>query len=216
MHPPEDPRYRSAGRQVDVIRMLRSQLGQLVYPVHRLDSATSGVLLMSLNSETAGFLQAQFKSGEIEKTYIALVRGWTPSEGVIDSPLTSGLDEGPEQVAETHFETLFKIELPIASSKHLSSRFSLVRIWPKTGRYHQIRRHFSRISHPLIGDTVHGDGRQNRIWREITGESMLYLKAYRLKLKDPETHLPLQVQSRWGASWHRVFDCAGFCPYQNR
>ena len=213
VHPPEDPRFRSQGQQVDVIRILRQQLGQRVYPVHRLDSATSGVLLMALDGETAGAIQEQFKSGGIEKTYVALVRGWTEDTNEICSPLTSGLNDGPEQEAQTVYETLFRFEIPVPSSKHSTSRFSLVQVSPVTGRYHQIRRHFSRISHPLIGDTVHGDGRQNRIWRELTGNSMLYLKAYRLSFADPQTHTALKLQSRWNGSWQRVFDRAGVCPF---
>lgn len=215
VHPPEDARFRSQGRQNDVIRMLREQLGQKVYPVHRLDSATSGVLLMALDSKTAGAIQEQFKSAVIEKTYIALVRGWTEDSDEISSALTSGLGEGPEQDANTHYETLQRFEVPIPSSKHPTSRFSLVKVHPRTGRYHQIRRHFSRISHPLIGDTVHGDGVQNRIWRQLTGHSMLYLKAYRLSLIDPDSSKAVIIRSRWNADWHQIFDQMGFCPFQN-
>lgn len=213
VHPPEDPRFRSKGPQVDVIRCLRTQLEKHVYPVHRLDSATSGVLLMALDSETASLIQEQFKTGLVQKTYIALVRGWTDEIFKIESPLTSGLGEGNLQDAMTEVRTLFRFELPIASSLHASSRFSIVQVHPLTGRYHQIRRHLARISHPLIGDTVHGDGRQNRIWRDLTGHSMLYLKAYHLSLRDPQTNDAISIRSRWGASWHRVFDRAGFCPY---
>ena len=213
VHPPEDIRYRSAGPQVDVIRSLRAQLGQLVYPVHRLDSATSGVLLMALNSETAGLIQAQFKLDQVRKTYIALVRGWTDDTHKIETPLSSGLGEGVMQEALTQVQTLHRFELAIPSSRHSSSRFSLIQASPITGRYHQIRRHLARISHPLIGDTVHGDGKQNRIWRELTGNSMLYLKAYHLIFCDPQSGDSVAMRSRWGASWHRVFDRAEFCPY---
>lgn len=168
---------------------------------------------MALDSKTAAAIQDQFKSNSIEKTYLALVRGWTENQSEINSPLTSGLGEGAEQEAKTSYETLHRFELPVPSSKHATSRFSLVQIQLETGRYHQIRRHFSRISHPLIGDTVHGDGTQNRIWRETTQGSMLYLKAYRLRMNDPLDGTLVKIQSRWNASWHQVFDQIGFCPY---
>ena len=213
VHPPEDKSlHRFMAGQPTVIRLLREQLGTYVYPVHRLDSATSGVLILALQSPIAGKLQASFQAGEVQKTYFALVRGYTEDSGVIDSALSIDDLGETEQDALTHYETYFRFELPIPIGIHPTSRFSLVKVDPKTGRYHQIRRHFKRISHPLIGDTIHGDGRQNRIWRELTGDSMLYLKAYSLALPHPVSREPIQFISRWNHRWLKVFDQAGFCP----
>ncbi len=178
VHPPERKKEGAGeSKKPDLIRILRHQTGKSVFPVHRLDRATQGVMVMAFRPEIAGALQSQFKERSVEKGYLLLCRGFTKDLGLLDEPLTSTDDPDSLQSAETKFETLYRFELPIASSRHSSSRFSLVRAVPLTGRFHQIRRHFKKISHPLIGDTVHGDGRQNRSWRELTGDSRLYLMA---------------------------------------
>ena len=213
VHPPEI-RLKNAQSpiQADVIRVLRKQLQKKVYPVHRLDRATSGVLLLAFDSETARKLQLQFQKQQVQKTYIALVRGWSEETGVISSPLYKRLDGGALLEAETHFETLFRFELLTPSQNFQTSRFSLLKIKPKTGRLHQIRRHLKRVSHPLIGDTVHGDGKQNRIWRDLTGDQRLYLKAQTLQITHPIFLTELLFQSKWSPVWKRMFDRMGYCP----
>ena len=213
VHPPEDPQYRkfTSGAN-DVIRILREQMGTRVFPVHRLDRATQGVMVMALSGEVASALQKQFASRTITKNYLLLCRGWTQDQGVFDSPLTSELEDGALCEAITEYETLHRFELAIPTGKHLTSRFSLVRADPKTGRFHQIRRHFRKASHPLIGDTVHGDGHQNRIWREITGVSRLYLTAWHLGFEHPSQGVRMHFRARFSKYWHPVFDQAGFCP----
>jgi tRNA pseudouridine65 synthase len=214
VHQPEDQSLRRfTANQPTVLRLLREQLGQYVYPVHRLDSATSGVLLMALDSTTAAKLQGLFQAQEVTKTYLALVRGFTDLIGRVDSPLSIDDEGDVMQEALTEYETLHHFELPIPVGLHSTSRFSLVKVNPKTGRFHQIRRHFKRVSHPLIGDTIHGDGKQNRIWRELTADSLLYLKAYSLSILHPETKELMRFTSRWNHAWQKVFDRAGFCPY---
>jgi tRNA pseudouridine65 synthase len=213
VHPPEDSSlHRFTANQATVLKLLKAQIGKWIYPVHRLDAATSGVLVLALTSEMAGRLQKIFQTQEVKKTYLALVRGYTEISGEINSALSAD-DEGVTlQEALTVYETLFQFELPIAQGNHQTARFSLVGVNPKTGRYHQIRRHFKRISHPLIGDTVHGDGKQNRIWRELTGDILLYLKAYSIEFFHPVTSERIKVNSRWSGSWQKVFDRAGICP----
>ena len=214
VHPPEDPTlHRFTKNQPTVLKLLSEQLGQYVYPVHRLDRATSGVLIMALEKTTAARLQESFQMGEVNKKYIALVRGYTDESGEVNSPLSRD-DEGEIlQSAQTFYETLHKFEVPVPNGPHASARFSLIDVTLKTGRYHQIRRHLKRISHPLIGDTLHGDGKQNKIWRELTEDSLLYLKAYSLRLNHPVSQAPLSFTSRWTGSWQKVFDHAGMCPY---
>jgi tRNA pseudouridine65 synthase len=210
VHPPESPGERRSG--TDLIRILRSQLGVYGYPVHRLDRATSGLMLWALQSETASKIQAQFQAGEIQKTYLALVRGWLKGEGVVDSPLASERHPEIMKPAVTRYMGLHTFELPMPDRGHASSRYSLVRAEPLTGRWHQIRRHLKRISHPLIGDTVHGDGVHNRNWRDRTGDRRLYLLSWELSFRHPITGEALQFQARFSGAWHRVFDQAGFCP----
>lgn len=209
VHAPED---RPNANNV-VMKILRNQLNQWVYPVHRLDRATSGVLVFALSPEVASQIQTQFRGREVGKTYLALVRGWTDDSGVIDTPLTRRLDGGAEVDARTDYSTLFRFERAHSLGKFSSVRYSLVEVTLHTGRLHQIRRHLKRISHPLIGDTVHGDGKHNQLWREWCANSGLYLKAYRFKMNHPKTQMPLVFHSKWNTQWHQLFDLCGFCPY---
>jgi len=75
------------------VQLLRDQIGQRVYPAHRLDKGTSGVLLFALDSETARALGQQFANNEVDKTYLAVVRGWPPESGLIDHPLSRQFDD---------------------------------------------------------------------------------------------------------------------------
>jgi len=192
-------------RNADVIRVLRKQIGQKVYPVHRLDRATSGVLLLALNPEVARKLQLQFQEKLIQKIYYTIIRGWVNDNLVIDSPLTKRLDGGALLPSQTEVETVVRFELPVPSQLFPTSRFSLLKVSPHTGRLHQIRRHLKRIHHPIIGDTVHGDGKQNRIWRELTGDQRLYLKAQELHFSHPMTGEGIHLVSKWSPVWKRAF-----------
>jgi tRNA pseudouridine65 synthase len=210
VHPPEDPRHRS--RAPDVIRILRRQLNTKVFPVHRLDRSTQGLMLMALSSEAASRLQAQFRAREVGKTYLLLCRGWLPVSGVLDRPLRSDQEQGGHLDSVTGFQTLHRFELPVTDGRYERSRYSLVEAHPRTGRFHQIRRHFQGASHPLIGDTVYGDGTHNRIWRGLTSDQRLYLLSWRLQFRHPRTGEWLHFRARFTGSWHKVFDHAGFCP----
>ena len=217
VHPSERAiRLGEARTENDVIRILRTQTGRSVFPVHRLDRATHGVMMMAFDGRTAGRLQEQFKSGEVEKKYLLLCRGWVQDQGRIDLPLESDSELEPVvfQDATTDFITVSRFELPVACGRYLSSRFSLVQASPKTGRYHQIRRHFKKLSHPLIGDSMHGDGRQNRIWREILNDKRLFLMAWTIKFRHPRTQERLKFRARFAKFWHPVFDRAGVCPVE--
>jgi tRNA pseudouridine65 synthase len=147
------------------IQLLRDQIGQKVWPVHRLDRGTSGVLLFALEREALIKASQAFEVNEVDKRYLAVVRGWPAESGVIDHALTRQLDDyerrpangvGEAQTALTRFERLATVELPIAVDRYPSSRYALVRVQPETGRRHQIRRHLKHIAHPEIGDATHG------------------------------------------------------------
>jgi tRNA pseudouridine65 synthase len=190
------PSFLTKRDEPSALKLLRDQLGQWVYPVHRLDRPTSGALVFALSSESAQSLALQFSSQQIEKTYYAIVRGWLP-EGrqKIDKPLRKL--EGAEDLQEcqTFYECLASYELPFATSpEHPTSRYSLVRVQPKTGRWHQIRRHFAWISHPLIGDVVYGTGRQNRLFREQLGLHRLLLHCGEMKFDDVLITSPLPAE----------------------
>ncbi len=182
VHPPET-KAEKVPRHKIILHQLRDQVGQRVHPLHRLDVATSGVLVFALNPETAGQLGGLFQRQEIDKTYWAVVRGYLPDEGVIDRELQSD-SSGLMVAARTDFRTLKRLEIPEAVGlQHSSARYSWLQVSPHTGRFHQIRRHMNRISHPVIGDAAHGDSRHNRYFREKLGISGLCLRAMEMKFR---------------------------------
>lgn len=167
-----------------LLQRLRDQIGQRVYTIHRLDRPTSGVILFALSSEAARAMCGVFENRQVEKNYLAVVRGFTDEEGHIDYPLREEPHK-PEQEAITDYRTLAKVELPIPVGRYSTARYSLVEITPLTGRSRQIRKHFHHIFHPLIGDTSHGEGRHNRLFRERFDVHRLLLHAWKLTLRHP-------------------------------
>jgi len=204
-------------RKNNVMILLRKQLEKEIFTVHRLDKATSGVMIYSLSSESARLLQKQFIDKTVKKTYVAMVRGWTSDFGVIDKPLTKNLDDGSLLDSVTEYETLIRFEIPHSTGRYEKERYAIVKVNPLTGRMHQIRRHFRSISHPLIGDTVHGDGKHNRLWREMLGSislmpNHLFLKAYSIEFDHPIGGAKLKFRTHWNKPWLRMFDIARMCP----
>ncbi len=178
-----------------VLPILRDQIRQRVYPIHRLDRGTSGLLIFGKNKEAASFLNAQFRMQEVEKEYIAVIRGHVKEEDRIDYPLAK--DKFKEkQEAITDFYRLSQTELDFAISRYPSSRYSLVRVLPKTGKFHQIRRHFAHIRHPVLGDKKHGDCKHNKYFRENLGIDRMLLHASKMKILPygSERKLELEVQ----------------------
>lgn len=165
------------------LQLLRNQIGKWVYPVHRLDRKTSGVLLFALNEEINSLLQQQFLEQKVKKVYHAIVRGFTDDEGVINYPLKRA--DGKLQNAITRFITLDRTELDISSGKHPTSRYSLVEIYPETGRMHQIRKHFAHIFHPIIGDRPYGCNKQNKLFKEKWNLQTMLLHASELHFTHP-------------------------------
>lgn len=164
-----------------VLTEMRDRLGRHLYPVHRLDRATSGALVLALDPATARRIQERFMAGEVRKRYLALVRGIPPEEGVIDSPVPRS-PRGPRVPAVTRFRRLGTFE-----------RYALVEAEPVTGRLHQIRRHLKHISCPLIGDVRYGKGEHNRLFRERFGLHRLALHALELALPHPADGSPLGI-----------------------
>lgn len=195
------------------VQKLRDQIGIPVYPVHRLDRPTSGVLLFALNSVCARQLSLQFTQGQVQKSYRAIVRGFTPtngrwSEALLEKhdPISDHLarpDKSPQR-AITEFITQRRWEIPFSTGKYPNSRYSEVSIQPLTGRKHQIRRHFNHMSHPIIGDSSHGDTRHNRLFREQFGISRLLLVANRMSFQHPRSGQMMEVIAPPGSQYHRV------------
>ena len=177
------------------MKMLRDQLGgKWVYPLHRLDKPTSGVLVFALSSEYAREFSKIFASRELKKSYIAVVRGYTDKSGIIDHPLKEKLDKMTDanadkdkeaQEAVTEYVRLATVELPFPLGRYDSVRYSLVKLYPKTGRKHQLRRHMKHISHHILGDTKYGRGEHNKLVRREFNLHRLMLHAYTLELFHP-------------------------------
>lgn len=185
------------------MQLVRDQIGQYVFPVHRLDRPTSGVLLFALSADVARLLNQQFANQQIDKTYFAIVRGHSPDDGVINYSLKEKLDkiadkmadqDKPAQEAITNYQTLRKFDLPFAVSRYPSARYSLVKLQPKTGRKHQLRRHMAHINHPIVGDTNHGDGKHNKFLREQYGFFNLALTCHSMALCHPITQLQVVLK----------------------
>ena len=179
---------------VFALQLLRDQIGKYVYPVHRLDKPTSGVLLFALSSEIAQTMSLLFRSHEVEKEYIAIVRGYSAQEEEIDYPLKQMLDTKEQkeqgitkeaQEAQTYYERLATVELPYTVSRYPAARYSLLRLVPKTGRKHQLRRHMKHIFHPIVGDTKHGRGEHNKLFREKFNCHRLLLHAVKIEFIHP-------------------------------
>jgi tRNA pseudouridine65 synthase len=178
------------------IQILRDQIGQRVWPAHRLDRGTSGVLLFGLNPGVTAALGQQFEQGEVRKRYLAVVRGHPPAAGEIDHPLSRPDDpyasrsETPKpapQAALTRFQRLAEIILPVAVDRYPQSRYALVTLEPVTGRRHQIRRHLKHIAHPIIGDATYGKGIHNRYFAEYLDCQRLLLACTSLEFTHPVT-----------------------------
>lgn len=201
------------------MQLLRDQIGQPVYPVHRLDKPTSGVLLFALNPEAARLLGALFAGAAVAKTYLAVVRGVPSRSGIIDSPLReernryddqrTALEKAP-QSAVTRFQTRATVELPFAVGPYPTSRYALVEVQPQTGRRHQIRRHFKHLCHPLIGDTKYGEGRHNRFFRDHFGCQRLLLAAVELQLNHPVNGMPLVITSPLEENFRELVTALGW------
>ena len=177
--------------------MLRDQIGQYVYPIHRLDRPTSGVLLFALSSEIARILSEQFSERGVEKGYLAMVRGHLHGRDTLDYPLKEELDKIADknaqqdkepQTAITSWKSLLHGEFDAPIGKYEKARFSLVALKPQTGRKHQLRRHLAHLRHPIMGDTTHGDGKQNKYFKAHLGEQRLMLHAAQLNLLHPVTN----------------------------
>jgi len=196
-----------AGETAFALQLLRDQLGRPVWPVHRLDKGTGGVLLFALDAATASLLGQRFDAPDaVQKTYRAVVRGWPPAQGLIDHPLKRLPDDarpGREKVqdARTRYRTLARYELPLAQGSFATTRCALVELTPLTGRRHQLRRHMKHIAHPIIGDATHGKGSLNRAVAGLLGVQRLWLHALRLQMHHPVTGLPLLIQAAPDEHW---------------
>jgi len=201
------------------IQILRDQIGQYVYPVHRLDKPTSGVLLFALSKEVARTLSEQMQDGLFKKEYLAVVRGYTDECGEIDYALKEVLDKMTDskarqdkeaQEAVTLYEKLHEVELPFSVGRYETTRYSLLRLKPQTGRKHQLRRHMKHILHPIVGDTKYGRGEHNRFFREQFNCHRLLLHASSLSIIHPVSGEKMILEASLDETFSQVCHELGF------
>ena len=212
------------------LQLIRDQIGQYVYPVHRLDRPTSGVLLFALTKDVAQKLNEAFasksngegmgkKNSELDltKTYYALVRGYLPiteQAELIDYSLKEKLDklgdknvsrDKAPQSAKTYYQVIKQASLPVALGKFDSVRYSLVKLLPITGRRHQIRRHLAHLRYPILGDINYGDNKQNPFFIQHFGFKRLMLIAKSLCFIHPITNQKITITAEFDQQWQHVF-----------
>lgn len=198
----------AADTDVFAVQILRDQIGQKVYPVHRLDRKTAGVLLFALNEEMNSLMQVQFANGQVKKKYHAVVRGFTDDKGEIDYPLKK--EDGTVQEAFTSYVTLQRKEVPFAIGKHNTARYSLVELNPTTGRMHQLRKHMAHILHPIIGDRPHGCNKQNKFFKDEFQMITMSLHAMQLEFIHPVSGGIIKISAEYQPEFVRMMDLLGF------
>ncbi|MER2492947.1 tRNA pseudouridine(65) synthase TruC [Catenovulum sediminis] len=197
------------------MQLVRDQIGQRVYPVHRLDRPTSGVLLMALSSESARLISAIIEARKVDKTYLAIVRGHLVGNGIIDYPLA----EKPDKIADRHmskapeakeavtaYQSLATSTIDVEINRYPQSRFSLIQLQPVHGRKHQIRRHLAHLRHPIIADVNYGDNKYNRYFRQQISNSRLALHAHKIELPHPVNGEMVKIKAPLDQSFKNMLE----------
>lgn len=198
------------------VQTLRDQLGKRVYPVHRLDKPTSGVLLFAFSPEMTQKIAANWQA--VEKRYLAITRGKV-SETVLNHPVRTITESGKEKIqdAETAFTPLITAQLPISFGKRAVefnyTQFSLLEAMPKTGRKHQIRKHLKHLNHPIVGDTRYGRGEINRYFREHYQLNRLMLHCQSMRLSHPLSGKMLALYAPLDSHWYRLLGAMAWRRY---
>lgn len=209
------------------VQLLRDQIGRRVFPLHRLDKGTSGVLLFALDANTARAVGLQFEAATVSKRYLAITRGWPAQQGLIDhalarqfddygrrlvpgNTLDSGAREAAALPAVTAYRRLATVELPIAVDRYPQSRYALLELAPQTGRQHQLRRHLKHIAHPIIGDATYGKGVHNRFFQQHFACHRLLLACTQITLQHPQNGQTLMISAPLEENFAHVLEALGW------
>ena len=188
------------------LQLLRDQIGREVFPCHRLDRPTSGVLLFALNLEALRFAQNEFAERAVRKVYHAIVRGWVDEQGTIEYSLVSEDNPNKSSDSKTAYKCISKSEIDKPVGDYPKARFSLVELSPATGRKHQLRRHLAHIRHPIVGDTRHGDGAQNKFIRKHFNCQRLLLHASQLLIKRPNHSESIEIRAEYETTFQELIE----------
>ena len=195
--------------QVFVLQLLRNQLGRRIYPIHRLDRATSGVLIFGKTKQATSQLGELFQAQKVSKKYLGVVRGYVADEDRINYPLAKE-KWLPKQEAITLYKKLAQTELPFPISRYPTARYSMVEVTLETGRRHQIRRHFAHLRHPIIGDKRHGDVKHNKYWAKELNMTRMLLHARYLSFIHPITQKEILIEASIDEAFQEALDILGF------
>lgn len=187
---------------VFALQILRDQIGCHLYPVHRIDRPTSGILLFAFTPEVARALNEQLVSHQAEKIYTALVRGWMREPISLDHSVKN--ENGNMYEAQTDFKPLRWLEVPISAGKYPHSRYSVIECRPFTGRWHQIRQHLAHLRHYIINDRVHGDNKHNKLYTSQLGIYEMFLHATTIALDHPIKKERLHIAAPFPPHWERI------------
>lgn len=201
---------------ISVAQQLAAQLGQRIFPIHRLDRGTSGVLIVGKTAAAAGAMAAHFREKSVEKKYLAIVRGYLPESATVDYALDDAETGKEKQPAVSHYRRLGQVELPFSvDPKFPTTRYALAEAEPETGRRHQLRKHFAHIFHPIIGDRRHGDVKHNNYLRDAFGLQRLLLHAHRLCFEHPFSGQQVRIEAPVDPAFmeaSRYLQLDGFLP----
>jgi tRNA pseudouridine65 synthase len=197
-----------------LLMMARELVGKVVFVVHRLDRPVSGAMIMTTDRPAQTGLGREFELRRAYKCYLAVVRGWTESSAVISHALQPPRDDrkpgSSARDAVTRYERIAQVEIPIPVPPYSSSRYSLLALYPETGRRHQLRRHMKHISHPIIGDTSYGRGEHNQMFRQNFGSGRLLLHSWSLTVQHPVSKERLHVQAPLDAAFSAIIEAFGW------
>ena len=195
-----------------VLQLLRDQIHKKLYPIHRLDRGTSGVLIFAKSKDAASQLGQLFQRHVVGKRYLAVTRGYIEEASwTVDYPLAKEKWLAKKE-AITHFKQLAKVEIPVAIGRYDTARYTLVEAMPETGRRHQIRRHLSHLRHPIIGDKRHGDVKHNTHWREQFGIGRMLLHAQSLQFMHPFEQERTMIDAPLDAKFIEALDLLKMTP----
>lgn len=200
-------------KELSAFDVVKKTFGEAtVYPVHRLDQGTDGILLFAFRPDVANLLQKSFREEAVKKTYWALVWGEPPARGEWRAPIAS--KEGGTQRALTKFRVIGRFETEAETGAGADGEsvsvpgrpFSWIECEPKTGRFHQIRQHASEAGYPLVGDEEYGSKELTAAARKDLGLRRIALTAVKVELKHPTLRKPMRIETFPETSLGRLFE----------